>query len=70
LSLALAPQMEARGKYWLIPEDKHERLAQGYGITKEGGKLKNSKRFYDFIGSPEARKIFVKYGFVLPGEAR
>ncbi len=70
LSLALAPELQAKGKYWLIPEDKHERLEQGYGITKEGGKVKNARRFYDFIGSPEARRIFVKYGFVLPGEVK
>lgn len=70
LSLAVAPQLEKEGKYWLVPEDKHERLAQGYGITKEGGKLRNSRRFYEFIGSSEARKIFVKYGFLLPGEAK
>ncbi len=68
LSLALAPQMQAKGKYWLIPEEKHERLAQGYGITKEGEKFKSVKRFYHFVGSPEARKILVKYGFLLPGE--
>lgn len=70
LSLAVTPQMKAVGKYWLIPEDKHERLAQGYGITKEGGKLKNTRRFYDFLGSHEARKVFVKYGFILPNEVR
>lgn len=70
LSLAVAPQMKRMGKYWLIPEDRHEKLEQGYGITREGGRLKNSRRFYEFIASPEARKILVKYGFYLPGEAR
>ena len=68
LSLARAPELEKVGIYWLIPEDRHERILQGYAITKEGQKIKNIQRFYDFIGSPEARKIFVRYGFVLPGE--
>ena len=70
LSLALAPELQARGKYWLIPEDKHERLEQGYGITKEGGMVIYAWRFYEFIGSPEASRLFVKYGFVLPGEVK
>lgn len=70
LSLAKAPQMEKVGKYWLIPEDRHERLEQGYGVTKEGGKLRGAMRFYEFVGSPDARRIFVKYGFVLPSEIR
>ncbi|MFN3567956.1 MAG: molybdate ABC transporter substrate-binding protein [Caldimicrobium sp.] len=65
LSLAKSPKLEKIGKYWLIPEDKHERIVQGYVITRKG---KNVDRFYHFVSSPEARKIFVKYGFVLPGE--
>ncbi|MFN7066048.1 MAG: molybdate ABC transporter substrate-binding protein, partial [Aquificaceae bacterium] len=65
LSLAKSPKLEKMGRYWLIPEDKHKRIVQGYTITREG---KNVDRFYQFVGSPGARKIFVKYGFVLPGE--
>ncbi|MFN3947397.1 MAG: molybdate ABC transporter substrate-binding protein [Aquificaceae bacterium] len=65
LSLAKSPELEKIGKYWLIPEDKHERIVQGYTITKKG---KNVDRFYRFVGSLEARRVFVKYGFVLPGE--
>lgn len=68
LSLALAPELQKRGKFWLIPEDKHSPLIQGYGITAEGSKLINVRRFYDFISSKKARDIFIKYGFLLPGE--
>ncbi len=65
LSLTKSPKLEKMGRYWLIPEDKHKRIVQGYTITKEG---KNVDRFYQFVESSEARKVFVKYGFVLPGE--
>ena len=68
LSLAKAPELERVGRYWLVPEDKHERILQGYVITKEGQKVVGARRFYEFVASTEARKVFVKYGFLLPGE--
>ncbi len=68
LSLAKAPELEMVGRYWLVPEDKHERILQGYVITKEGQKVVGARRFYEFVASTEARKVFVKYGFLLPGE--
>ena len=68
LSLAKAPELEMVGRYWLVPEDKHKRILQGYVITKEGQKFVSARRFYEFVASKEARKVFVKYGFLLPGE--
>lgn len=68
LSLAKAPELERVGGYWLVPEDKHKRILQGYVITKEGQKVASARRFYEFVSSKEARKVFTKYGFLLPGE--
>lgn len=68
LSLAKAPELERVGRYWLVPEDKHERILQGYVITKEGQKVVGARRFYEFVASTEARKVFTKYGFLLPGD--
>ena len=68
LSLAKAPELERVGRYWLVPEDKHERILQGYVITKEGQKVVGARRFYEFVASTEARTVLVKYGFLLPEE--
>ena len=68
LSLAKAPELEMVGRCWLVPEDKHKRILQGYVITKEGQKFVSARRFYEFVASKEARKVFTKYGFLLPGE--
>jgi molybdate transport system substrate-binding protein len=68
LSLAVSETMKKAGTFWLVPEDKHTPLVQGYGITKTGATSQAVKRFYDFAGTHKARQIFVKYGFVLPGE--
>ncbi|MEZ0361379.1 MAG: molybdate ABC transporter substrate-binding protein [Hydrogenobacter sp.] len=70
LSLAVSSNMREVGTYWLIPADKHDALMQGYGITKVGASSQAVRRFYNFIGTPKVRQIFIKYGFVLPGEKR
>ncbi len=69
LSLAINPELAKTGGYWLIPDNLHEPLEQGFIITKraEGNPL--ARRFADYMGSTAARAVMTKYGFVLPGEA-
>jgi molybdate transport system substrate-binding protein len=68
LALAVNPELASKGGYWLIPDNLHEPLEQGFIITKraEGNAL--ARRFADYMGSEPARAVMVKYGFVLPGE--
>lgn len=68
LSLAVNAELANKGGYWLIPERLHQPLEQGYVITKraEGNAL--AKRFADYMGSPSARTVMTKYGFVLLNE--
>jgi molybdate transport system substrate-binding protein len=68
LSLALNPELATKGGYYLIPDNLHEPLEQGYIITKLGADKPLAKEFADFMGSKPARGIMTKYGFVLPGE--
>jgi molybdate transport system substrate-binding protein len=65
-SLALSPKVSALGSYALIPNEWHEPLRQRMVLTKTAGPA--AERFYAFVQTPPARKIFMKYGFVLPGE--
>jgi molybdate transport system substrate-binding protein len=65
-SLALSPKVSALGPYALIPNEWHEPLRQRMVLTKTAGPV--AERFYAFVQTPPARKIFIKYGFVLPGE--
>ncbi|MDX2218669.1 MAG: molybdate ABC transporter substrate-binding protein [Burkholderiales bacterium] len=69
LALAVNPELANKGGYYLIPDNLHEPLEQGFIITKraEGNAL--AKRFADYMGSKPARAVMVKYGFVLPGES-
>ncbi|GGK17510.1 molybdate ABC transporter substrate-binding protein [Deinococcus malanensis] len=65
-SLVKAPSFAAlRGHYWLAPLGSHQRLQQQMVIIKNG---ENTRRFWSFILSPQARAVFKRYGFVLPRE--
>ncbi len=68
LSLAVSENMKKVGTYWLIPEEKHKPIVQGYGITKVGENSQAVKRFYEFVLSPKAVEILKKYGFDVPKE--
>lgn len=67
LSLALAPNVAARGTHDLIPETFHEPLRQRMALLKGAGPV--AEAFYDYIKQPAARDIMKRYGFVLPGGA-
>ena len=64
LSLVLSPTFKAlKGNYWLIPESAHEPLEQGFVILKASKQKEAATQFRDFIGSPVAMSILVRYGF-------
>ncbi|WP_042920353.1 molybdate ABC transporter substrate-binding protein [Stutzerimonas kunmingensis] len=68
LALAVNPVLSSKGGYWLIPDNLHEPLEQGFIITKRAEGSALARRFADYMGSQPARAVMTKYGFVLPGE--
>lgn len=68
LSLALNPELAKKGGYYLIPDKLHKPLEQGFIITKRGANSPLAKKFADYMGSKQVRRVMTKYGFVLPGE--
>ncbi len=70
LSLAVNSELAKKGGYYLIPENLHKPLEQGYVITKRGARKLLARQFADYMGSKQARTVMTKYGFVLPGEAK
>lgn len=64
LSLALSPTMQkAGGKYYVIPQESHKPLEQGYVILKQAKNNQNALKLYDFIASPTAIAILTHFGF-------
>lgn len=69
LALALNKELASKGGYWLVPDNLHSPLEQGYVVTKQGASKPLAARFAEYMASKPARALLVKYGFVLPGEA-
>jgi len=63
LSLALSPQLQKEGKYWLIPESSHQPLKQGYVLLQHAKGNTGAEKFAAFIGSPIAHAILEYFGF-------
>lgn len=64
LSLALAPQMQGRGSFAMIPEDHHPPLRQRMALIRGAGPV--AEAFYAYLQAPAAQAIMARYGFVTP----
>ncbi len=65
LSLALTAPVKAAGTFALIPEDRHKPLRQRATLLTGAGAT--ARAFYTFLQGAEARAIFTRYGFTVPG---
>ncbi|MEY8881863.1 molybdate ABC transporter substrate-binding protein [Donghicola sp. XS_ASV15] len=63
-SLALAPDLAARGRSALIPAEWHAPLLQRMVLIRDAGPV--AEAFYTYVQSSEARRILSDYGFSLP----
>jgi molybdate transport system substrate-binding protein len=68
LSLALSPEMKAKGKYYSIDEKSYSKLEQAYVILRNSETNRTVLQFVHFIETEKSRKLFGKYGFKLPDE--
>jgi molybdate transport system substrate-binding protein len=66
LSLAMAPSVARLGTFELIPEHWHLPLKQRMVLIKDAPAA--ARAFYDYIGTPAAQEIMVRYGFAMPKE--
>ena len=66
LSLALSPEMSAKGKYFLIDEKSYSKLEQAYVILNKSENKKELLDFVKFLDTKKVKDILSKYGFKLP----
>jgi len=64
LSLAKEPSVGKLGTFALIPEDWHAPLKQRMVLMKDAPAP--LRAFYDYIGTPPAQEVMVRYGFAMP----
>ena len=67
LSLALAPTLREKGRYWPVPETAHPPLEQGGVILSWVKDRDAADRVCAFLISDPGRAILKKYGFAEPG---
>jgi molybdate transport system substrate-binding protein len=63
-SLALAPQVARLGDFALIPENWHTPLAQRMVLMRDAPE--GARAFYEYLSTPAAQNIMMKYGFTMP----
>ena len=63
-SLALVPAVARLGDFALIPADWHQPLRQRMVLLKDPPAA--IRAFYDYLSTPEAQQIMVRYGFAMP----
>ena len=68
LSLALAPAMQEKGRYWSLPADSYPRLEQGGVVLNAARDPAAAQELRTFITSDQGKEILRKYGFAMPGE--
>ena len=66
MSLALAPPMQAAGRYWEIPTDAHPPIEQGAVILKGAKNQERAKAFLSFVQGADGQTMMKRYGFVVP----
>jgi molybdate transport system substrate-binding protein len=66
LAHAIAPSMQGKGKYWIVPADSYPALDQGVVLLSHSQHRQDAQAFLEYIKSPEAAAVLKRYGFTLP----
>jgi molybdate transport system substrate-binding protein len=66
-SLLLAPALQGKGAWQMVPEQLHSRLVQALTITQRGASQPLAAAFVDFMASPAGRAVLRQHGFSTEG---
>ena len=66
LSLVVSPKLKDKGRWLEVPSSLYAPIEQGAVLTVPGGSNPAARRYLDFLKSPEARRIFSRFGYGLP----
>jgi molybdate transport system substrate-binding protein len=66
LAHAVAPAMQGKGKYWIVPAEAYPRLEQGVLVISSSPRKQDATAFLDYVKSAEAAAVLQRYGFTLP----
>jgi len=66
LSLALAPGLRAKGRYFEVPADEYPAIQQAAVIVKSSRNKPLARQFIDYLKRPEIQSLMRDYGFAMP----
>ena len=66
-SLVVGTGGVGRGGWIIVPADHHAPLRHAMALLRGGSEI--ARRFFDFMTSPHATEVLVKYGFEAPGKS-
>lgn len=66
LAHAVAPSMQGKGKYWIVPPQDYPPLAQGVVVVSHSQRKKEAAEFLAYIKTPEIKAVLERYGFQVP----
>lgn len=70
LSLAMAPSMKEKGRYFEIPSDEYPPIEQGAVILQSSQHKDTARRFVAFLKSPPMQDLLRSYGFSVSGSSQ
>jgi molybdate transport system substrate-binding protein len=66
LAHAMAPAMQGKGKYWVVPAEAYPALDQGVVILSHSPHREDATAFLAFMKTEEAAGLLRRYGFTSP----
>jgi len=66
LSLAVAPVMAEKGKYWEVPLTAFPQMIQAGVVTAQASNPAAARKLEDFLKSPVGKETLKKFGFLMP----
>jgi molybdate transport system substrate-binding protein len=66
LSHAMAPAMQGKGKYWVVPAEAYPPLDQGAVVISRSSHKQEAAAFLEYVKTAEVAAVLRRYGFTLP----
>jgi len=68
LAYAIAPAMQDKGKYWMVPAEAYPPLDQGAVLISRSPRRQDAAAFLEYIKTAEVAALLRRYGFSLPDQ--
>jgi molybdate transport system substrate-binding protein len=66
LAHAIAPAMQGKGKYWVVPAEAYPPLDQGVVLISHSAHPQEAAAFLEYVKAAEGAAVLRRYGFTLP----